>query len=185
MPARIIFVVVALASACGIPVQPLEAFDVVIRPNTNCTLTGSTSQDCTDPEDLEQQTITGRWVVEHGPAGAFTLTTEEGQSLPGIYFNDDGFVLSQAPCVGQGGLCYFARDKHESIDDRNNGCREFAESVVILRRTDEVTMSGIFNDTQGADEACGTSTVVVKAADVELTRADEPALARKSAEGTP
>ncbi len=175
------------AAGCGINVQPIEAYDVVLQPTQDCTLTGSTSRDCTDDADLAAQQTKGRWVFEAGPAESFTLTTEEGFTLPGIYFPDDATVLNEAPCIGTDGssLCYFARRKFESSDDRNNGCTTFGELVAILLRTDAETFSGVVSDTAGTDQNCGTSTVVQRINAVSGKLSAEPSLARQEAAAAP
>ena len=168
-------------AGCGISVQPLEAFDVTLNPTQDCTLTGSTSRDCTDAAQLALQQTTGRWIFEQEPAQSFTLTTEEGITLPGIIFNDDGLVLNQDPCLGAGAgaICYFARRKFESVDARNNNCTRFAELVAIVRRVDDGNFAGVLSDTQGADQSCGTSTVIQRIDNVAGKKAPEPSLARE------
>ena len=178
---RALTLLVLLAAACGPSPQPLEAFDVTLVPTRDCTTTGATSQDCTDAATLAQQSIAGRWILEHGASESFTLTTEEGITLPGIDFNDDGTILNQAPCVGQGGLCYFARRKIDSVDPHNNNCQKFAELVAILRRTDDASFSGILSDTQGSDANCGTSNVIEHVSNVNGKRSGAPALSRVEA----
>ena len=172
-----------LAAGCGVSSKPLEGFDVAIVPTRECTTTGATSQDCTDPAALAQQSTTGRWIFERAPAQSFLLTTEAGFTLPGIYFADDIQTLNQAPCVGAGGICYFARRKTDSIDPNNNNCNKFTELVAILRRTEEGSFSGILSDTQGSDASCGTANLTEHVSNVTGKRADEPALAREPFDG--
>lgn len=168
----------ALAAACGVSVEPLEGFDVVISPSEDCTLTGATTRDCVDESLLAQRRTKGRWIFEHTNDDAFTVTTEEGTTLPGITFFDDGIVLNEPPCVGAGGLCYFGRRRFESTDDRDNGCTSFGESVVILLRPADGTFTGLFADTQGTDQDCGTPTVVQRRANVSGTLLAEPSTPR-------
>ena len=170
-----------LASACGPSPQALEAFDVVRKPTQDCTLTGATSRNCADDATLGAQQRTGRWIFEHAPAETFTLTTEDGFTLPGIYFNDDTTILNQDPCVGGGGLCYFARHKFDSVDPKNNNCAKFGEVVAIMHRADDTHVTGVFSDTSGTDQNCGTSTVVQKIDAVTGERTSQPALAREEA----
>jgi hypothetical protein len=173
----------ALGVACGISPEDLESYDVTINPTQQCTLTGSTSRDCADPTVLAQQHTTGRWTFEHAPAQTFTLTNEDGFTLPGIWFYDDATVLNQAPCVGanDGSLCYFARRKFESTDPRDNGCTKFGELVAILLRTSNDEWNGIVSDTSGTDQDCGTSTVVQNVNNVSGKKAAEDSLARQEA----
>lgn len=174
-------VLVPLGGGCGVSVKPLEGFDVVITPNKDCTLTGATTQDCVDEAVLAQRRTRGHWIFEHSTDEAFTVTTEEGTTLPGITFYDDGFVLNEAPCVGEGGLCYFGRRRFESTDDRDNGCTSFGESVVILLRQDDGTFAGLFNEIQGTDQDCGTSTVLQRSFNVTGTILPEPSQPRADA----
>jgi hypothetical protein len=168
-----------LLTSCGVAVQPLEAFDVVLAPVRDCTLTGAATRDCVDDSLLAQRRTRGRWVFEHAADSSFTLTTEQGTTLAGIHFNDDARVLNEAPCIGEGGLCYFARRRFESSDA--DGCTAFGELVAILRRADDSTVTGLVADVSGTDQDCGTSTVVERQELVNGTRVDEPAQAREVA----
>lgn len=165
-------------AGCRPSLAPLQGYDVVRQPIIDCTLTGATSRDCVEEGELAQRRARGRWLIEHTPQDTFSLTTEEGITLPGIWFDDDGQVLSEPPCVGEGGICYFARRKFESVDERQGGCTRFGELVAILRRETEGTIAGIIGDQNGTDERCGTSTIVQRIDDVTGTPTDEPALAR-------
>ena len=167
-------------AACGVSVAPLEGFEVVIRPSQDCTLTGATTRDCVDEAVLAQRSTKGRWIFEHSTNDAFTVTTEEGITLPGITFFDDG-VFSEAPCLGEGGLCYFGRRRFESTDDRDNGCTAFGERVVILLRQTDGTFTGQLVDTQGTDQDCGTSTVVQRRSALTGTLLAEPSQPRTDA----
>ena len=163
-----------LWAGCGVSVEPLEGFDVVISPVEDCTLTGATTRDCIDQALLAQRRTKGRWVLEHAANDAFTLTKEDGATLPGITFPDDGVALTEPPCDERGGLCYFGRRRFESTDDRDNGCTSFGESLVILLRQDSGTFTGLLADTQGTDQDCGTSTVVQRRFNVTGTRSAKP-----------
>lgn len=168
-----------LAVGCGGP-APLEGFDVVITRAEECTLTGATTRDCVDPAILSQQRTRGRWIFEHGPDSTFLVTTEDGITIPGIVFDDDGQVLVEPPCNGlTDGLCYFGRRRFESTDDRNNGCTSFGELVIILLRARDGTFNGIVADTSGTDQDCGTSTVVQTRDDVAGTLVEEPVRPRE------
>ena len=166
---------------CRPALAPLQGYDVVRQPIVDCTLTGATSRDCVEDTVLAQQRVRGRWILEHEPQESVTLTTEEGNTLPGIWFDDDATVLNEPPCVGDGGICYFARRKFESVDEAQGGCTRFGELVAILRRDDEGNLAGILGDQNGTDERCGTSTIVQRIDDVTGTPTDEPALARSGA----
>lgn len=170
------------ALGCRPALAPLQGYAVVRQPIVDCTLTGATSRDCVEDSVLAQQRVRGRWIFEHAPQDSFTLTTEEGVTLPGIFFDDDGVVLNEPPCVGEGGLCYFARRQFESVDERQGGCTRFGELVAILRRDPEGNLAGILGDQNGTDERCGTSTIVQRIDDITGTPTDEPALARPTEE---
>jgi hypothetical protein len=170
-----------LGVGCGVAVEPLEGFDVVVSPTEDCTLTGATTRDCVDAALLAQRRTKGRWIFEHSKDEAFALTTEEGATLAGITFLDDGVVLNEPPCIGAGGLCYFARRRFESTDEGNNGCTVFGETVVILLRLEDGTFSGILSDTQGTDQDCGTSTVVQRRHSVTGVLVQEPSPPRADA----
>lgn len=184
LPSALAFSVVA--AACGPSVAPVEAFAVVVAPTQDCTLTGATSRDCVDTAVLEQQRTRGRWILEHGANNGFTVTTEEGITLPGIHFVDDGREPAVAPtCQGEGGRCYFARRRFESTDENNNDCTRFGELLVILRRTEDGTITGLRSDTQGATETCGTSTTLERVDAVTGTLLPEAAAARDLDEASP
>lgn len=173
---------IVLASACSNGVEPLEGFDVTITRAEDCTLTGATSRNCIDPVALSQQKTRGRWIIEHSVDDAFTVTLEDGVTVAGILFQDDGIVLNEEPCVGTGGLCYFGRRRFESTDDRNNGCTAFGELVLILLRGEDANFNGIIANTEGTDQDCGTSTVVQTRDTVVGTRIEEPSTPRAQAE---
>jgi hypothetical protein len=175
-------VAAAALCACGVAVEPLEAFDVVLVPAVQCTRNAS-ARDCVDPAVLAQQRIKGRWIFEHAPQQTFALTTEKGTSVTGVSFNDDGQltnldqILEGQPCKGEGGLCYFARRRFESTDP-DTGCTRFGQAVTVIRRIADGTLVARIGEIQGTDEQCGTSTVVERVHDVTGVLSDEPALAR-------
>lgn len=170
------------AGACRPGLAPLQGYAVVRQPIIDCTLTGATSRDCVDDSELAQRRTHAHWVVEHTPEETFTLTTEEGVTLPGIWFDDNGTVLNEPPCTGEGGLCYFARRKFESVDARENDCTRFGELVSILRRAPDGTIAGIIGDQNGTNERCGTSTIVQRIDDVTGEPTAEPAPVRDEGE---
>lgn len=183
---RVALLVASLAAAltaCGVAVEPLEAFDVVLVPAVDCTRNASSNQ-CVDPEVLAEQRVRGRWVLEHAPGQTFSLTDHQGTTLTGVTFNDDGQlanldqILAGQPCHGEGGLCYFARRRFESTDNDDGGCTRFGQVVTVLRRLPDGTFSGRLGELQGTDEQCGTSTIVERVHDVTGTLSTEPALAR-------
>ena len=171
-------IVLALcALGCGLPVSSLEAFDVTLTPRARCTLTGATTRSCTDEATLAERSVQGRWIFENASDNSFTVTTELGVTIPGISFDDDGVTFNQAPCTGEGGLCYFARRRFDSTDP-NDGCTRQGELVIIVRRPDVGTFSGLLSDVTTSDDLCGTSTISQSVDDVSATLSSEPALAR-------
>lgn len=185
----VVAIAVGLAAAlggCGVSVEPLEAFDVVIVPAVDCTRNAS-SQQCVEPDVLAEQRLKARWVLEHAADSTFSLTDHQGTTMTGVTFGDDGQVpnldqiVDGQPCQGEGGLCYFARRRFESTDDGDNGCTHFGQVVALLRRLPDGTFTGRVSDLQGTDEDCGTSTIVERVQDVTGTLSAEPALAREEA----
>lgn len=172
-----------LLQGCGVSHEDLEGFQIVRTPVSDCTRNASSSV-CVPPEDLAAQRVVGRWIIEHSPGSTFSLTTEEGTSITGVTFDDDGEltnleqILPGQPCRGTGGLCYFARHRFESTNDQDNGCTRFGQLAVLLSRQADGTFLGRVGNIQGTDEDCGTSTVVERVEDVTGTLAASPALAR-------
>jgi hypothetical protein len=178
--------VVAAASlaGCGVDTKDLEAFEVTITPALDCTRNAS-SNSCVDEDVLAAQRTKGRWVIEHGPGLTFLATLEEGESITGVYFSDDGqltenlnTILNGQPCQGAGGLCYFGRQRFTSTDPDNNNCTRFGELALVIHRDTDDGFVGRIGDTRGSDDLCGTATVVQRVEDVTGTRAINPAPGR-------
>ena len=151
-----------LVCSCGFLPERLEAFDVTLVPETQCTTMAAVNI-CVDPQVLAEQQTRARWIVEHADNASFLLTTHEGDTLAGVLFADDGITLNEAPCVGSssgGGLCYFARVREESRDERNNDCNTFDERTIIIRRGERESIEALASDVTGTDANCAASTVV-------------------------
>jgi hypothetical protein len=171
--------VVGMLCACGFAPERIEAFDVVLVPQEDCTVIAAVGA-CVDPALLAQRQTRARWIVEHAQDGTFLLTTHEGATIPGVFFNDDDDVFNEAPCVGDGGLCYFARSRLESTDERNNGCTTFSEFTIIMRRSDREAVEARVLDVRGTDQDCNAPTVLQTSTRVNGTLAVEPARTRES-----
>ena len=90
---------------CG-PRNSLDGFDVVVQKTAECTVTGDFSRQCEDVAVLAQTTLEARWYVEVADDDAsVTVTTNEGRTLPGLRFNNDGSVISVDGCFASRRLC--------------------------------------------------------------------------------
>ncbi len=154
-------VVVVGGAACGIDLAPREAWQMTFSTEKDCSFVGVGAGQCADATQLAQTTTHGRWVFEHGSDDAFTVNLDDGRTLAGIDFQDDGRTLQPptAPCLGQGGICYFARDRSASVDPNDNNCARIAEFLMIARLVDDNgtrKLTASLSDRSFRDEACGT-----------------------------
>lgn len=180
MNARIVVVVALFAAACGGP-PPVEGWQVKLVPTSECTLTGTAARDCEDETLLAQQSVTGRWIFERSNDGTdLTITTHEGRTLAGLLFNNDATVIAAEGCNGEGGTCAFTRRRFSSTDPNNLNCTRFGELIALghFDPDDDNHFVGVFSDTNGNDENCGTPTINEVVFSVDATRADEAVLAR-------
>lgn len=173
-----VFLVLATVTACGFVPERLEAFNVVLVPQDDC-VTGAVGAVCIDPALLSQRETRARWILEHAEGDSFLVTTHEGATLGGVLFADDGTVLDEGPCLGGGGLCYFARTRAESTDERNNGCTTFSDFTIIMRRSQQESIEAIVVETSGTDEDCGAPTVLQATHRVSGTLANDAAQSRE------
>ncbi len=176
----------AALMACGGPSTgvELQGLDVTLVQTQQCTLTGQASRNCTDPAELGQTTTTARWIVStNGDDITLTVTTDDGRTLPGVRFDNDGASLNTPGCAGEGGQCVFARRRF-SESDVNTGCQTFDELFVVghFSVDDESVFTGEYNAVAGANEACGTATVNESIFAVDGTVADVPVLAIEEAQ---
>lgn len=181
-----LLVLAAILSACGDDASRLVGWDVELVPTLDCTLTGQATRDCSDPAVLGQTRVTGRWIIDDdkgapgfgGGAHAFTVTTETGITLAGLAFPNDNSFIQAVGCAGEGGTCYFARHRTDSLDPNENNCRRFTELVVIVHTLDDKTYQGLLSDVAGLDQACGTPSATELVHSVTGTRVEDPVLAR-------
>jgi hypothetical protein len=165
-------------SACA--PEPIMGFDVTLVPIVDCSTTGQANQSCVPDATLAQQRTQGRWTFEIGAQDAFSVITDRGDVYPGIYFENDLSTLEAVGCSGEGGTCYFARDRFESIDANNNNCRRFGQTFLVSHVI-EGRLQGQFHDVNGNDENCGNVSVTEKIFRVTGTLLEEPSLARDEA----
>lgn len=177
-------------AGCG-PVDNLTAFDVEVTVFSDCSQTASSAPQCGDEEQLRSTTRFGRWYIEDlGGANAliplsqFILTDDQGRSVTGIHFVDNGAVTETDSCDGSGGECYFARtqvDEANPDDPDNlpeNRCSTFARAY-DFKIDFEGNISGIWQDVQIENEVCSTPFVGQVLAEVRGTVVDEEVMARE------
>jgi hypothetical protein len=184
MRTSIALAVVALA-ACG--QEPLiVAYDVELAQISDCRQTGQSTQ-CTTDDELDDTVLRGRWYVEDRDGGKFLLTLEDGATLAGLSFPNDGtnFLVVEAAdhpgaavgCTGEGGTCFFARNG-ASGTDVSTGCARKDEHAIILHELEGV-LRGEVVDAFSTDVACETASAAVAVVDVTGVLVDEPSLARE------
>ncbi len=173
------------ASACGQP-EPIVAYDVELAQLSDCRQTGQSTQ-CTTDDELDDTIRRGRWYVEDRDAGKFLLTLEDGATLAGLSFPNDGqnILLVEAAdhpgtavgCSGEGGTCFFARNG-SSGTDLSTGCARNDEHAIILHEL-EGTLLGEVVDAFSTDVECATASAAVAVVGVTGVKVDEPSLARE------
>lgn len=164
-----------LLGGCG-PEDTLQAYEVTITTTEDCSQVGAGPVQCADPEVLRQVSTTGRWIFDYRGVDTFALTTDTGRVLPGVYFSNNGGLISES-CTGQGGRCHFARSRTDSVDP-NTGCLRIEERVIDVFDLDGA-LSGLMSDVIVSDESCGTSNVRQILIEVTGHPVDEPVHARE------
>ena len=162
----------------------VDALDVTLTKTVECSQTGLATRNCVDAAVLGQQTISGRWIVETGSDNtSLVLTLQDGRTLTGLGFPDDGRLLSTSECAGDGGRCLFARRRESSIDI-NSGCQTFDELFVVGRFDPETPEDfvGTFNSIVGADAACGTASSTERGFSVAGVIVEQPVRALQEAQ---
>lgn len=163
-------------SACGGDEDPLEAFTVTLTPVSDCEQVGQGAVNCVDESELSAVSVTGRWVFDYVGADTFVLLTEDGRTLPGVYFSNDGRVVTTA-CTGGGGVCHFARVR-ASGEDAQSGCVRQEQRLVDLTISDGQLVGELF-DESFTDEGCETAVVSQLRVSLSGTRVDEDVRARE------
>lgn len=140
-----------LLAACGDEEGSLAAFAVTLQPVFDCEQVGQQGNvNCADEEDLAAVSVQGRWVFEYRGPDTFVLLTEDGRTLPGVYFNDNGRVITNA-CTGAGGVCHFARVRSSGTDP-GTGCLRQTQHLVDLTIADGQLEGMMFDEAFTAEE---------------------------------
>jgi hypothetical protein len=173
----------AATLACGQPAG-LEGWDVTLTLTEDCTQT-NLNRACVDPLVLAATTVEARWLFDPAETGiGVALTTEDGITLAGWRFANDGRVALVPGCGAEGGVCSFVRHRTLQVDANNNDCARSTERVFAGHTDpdDQTTITGVMSDEAIESEQCGTPTIRTVAWTVAATRADEPVLAREEAQ---
>ena len=161
---------------CG-PVDTLTTFDVELVTFSDCTQV-SLGVTCEDEGTVREIVREGRWTFDDRGSSFFVLTTEDGKSLTGIRFPDDGQVTTEA-CTGQGGggECFFGRTRQDGIDP-DTGCAITAQFQTDILIKDE-TLSAITADVVATEEDCEDVFISQVLVEVRGTLAENDVLARE------
>ena len=179
-------------AGCG-PADNLTAFDVTVTVFSDCSQTASSAPQCRDEDDLRANSRWGRWYIEDLgganvliPINQFILTDDQGRSVTGIHFVDNGAVVETDSCDGTGGECYFARTQIDEVnpdDPENlpeNRCKTFARAY-DFKIDNDGNLTGMWQDVQIENELCSTPFVDQVLAEVRGTIVDEEVRAREPA----
>jgi hypothetical protein len=141
-----------LLSACGSE-GTLATYAVTLQTIFDCERVGQQGNvSCADEDALAAVRVTGRWVFEYIGRDTFVLLTDDGRTLPGVYFTDTGRVQTNA-CTGTGGVCHFARVRSSGSD--TNGCLRQSQYLVDFTVNDGA-LSGILFDETFTAEGCAS-----------------------------
>ncbi len=163
-------------SGCG-PTDTIKTFDVELVTLSECSQVGAGAVQCEDAEELARHTTIGQWIIDERAQDAFTLTTHQGRTLPGLYFANNSEVSEQ--CTGGGGTCYFARTRTDALDVESN-CIEINQRALDSVLDPETnTLNGLFSDITLTDENCGTPFVEEVIIQVTGTLSEESVYARE------
>lgn len=180
------FLACAAATGCLPSLEPIEAWAMTLSRIRECTFVSPGAPQCAADEALATRSVTGRWVFEHGDALSFSVTLETGATLAGIYFADDGtgFEEPEAPCFGEGGICYFARDRF-TLSDGEEGCRSGGERKIVARlfevdgvRQLEAVVSDVVQELGVVEDVCNILSQVDSIDSGTGVFQPEPSLAR-------
>ncbi len=144
--------------------DPIQSFEIRFVTTSDCSQVGANAVQCEDEVELQNIERTGRWVLEDEGGGLpplvnqgyFVATTEDGRSYTGLYFTNDGATETES-CKGEGGVCYFARTRTDSMDPITE-CLTIQETALDFKVVGGI-LSGLVTETRFSDESCGTATV--------------------------
>lgn len=175
-PLRALVLPLALAlAACGDD-DTLEAYSVRLTPISDCEQSGVGAVNCVDESQLSSVHVTGRWLFDYRGSDTFVLLTQDGRTLPGVYFANDGRVQTSA-CTGGGGVCHFARVR-SAEDEPGSGCLRQQQRLVDLTVVDG-ELSGVLFDETFTDDACDAPFVRQLRVALSGTLVEEDVLARE------
>ena len=177
LAAVVAVVAVVVGTSCGPSYPEIIGVDVTLVKNADCTQTGQGPPSCVPAEDLARNVTKGRWLIEIEPdQSSATVTTQDGRTLVGLTFPNDGAVIVTDGCAGEGGDCVFVRRRFDSTDANNNNCRTFGELVAVghFPPDDPEQFVGVLSDINGVTEACGTPSTNQDAFAVTGTRVAQP-----------
>jgi len=166
--------------------DPIQSFENRFVTISDCSQVGSNAVQCEDEVELQNIERTGRWVLEDEGGGLpplvnqgyFVATTEDGRSYTGLYFLNDGATETES-CKGEGGVCYFARSRTDSVDP-NTQCLTIQETALDFKVVGGI-LSGLVSETRFTDESCGTATVGQAITSVNGIFQSDTVLAREGA----
>lgn len=170
-------VVISLSlSACGGDEDTLAAFDVTLTPFSDCEQVGQGGVNCVDESALRAVSVQGRWLFDYRGPDTFVLLTENGRTVPGVYFSNDGRAVTSV-CTGEGGVCHFARVR-SSGEDPQSGCPRESQRLIDLTVMNGALSGELFEEAFTA-EGCETS--IIRQVRVELSGSlvDETVSARE------
>ncbi len=161
--------------ACGGEEDDLAAYEVTLTPRSDCEQVGQGGVNCVDEVELASVSRSGRWLFDYRGPDTFVLLTEDGRTLPGVYFANDGRV-STTSCTGGGGVCHFARVR-SSGEDPQSGCPREQQHLVDLAVVDGVLTGELFDEAFTA-EGCATPIIRQLRVTLEGVLLDEAVPAR-------
>jgi hypothetical protein len=164
--------------------DPIQSFEMRFVTTSDCSQVGSNAVQCEDEIELQNIERAGRWVLEDEGGGLpplvnqgyFVATTEGGRSYTGLYFTNDGATETES-CRGEGGVCYFARTRTDSVDPATE-CLTIQETALDFKVVGGI-LSGLVTETRFSDESCGTATVGQAITSVNGVFQSETVLARE------
>jgi hypothetical protein len=173
----LLFALLGGALACGGDEETVFPFEVTLRTMEDCSVLGQGALNCADEASLQALEITARWVFDYRGRDTFVLLTDTGRTLPGVYFRNNGNLVTGA-CGGEGGTCLFSRTT-SSGDDPQSGCPRVVQHVVDVRAVDG-ELVGQTVSFSATEEGCGTQLQRRLAVEVRGVALDEAVHAREA-----